>query len=389
MGEGGSISKTTGVAVVAEIAGDLNATFSKLDQDDNGRLDLGELKSLMLMLGGDEGDYTDEKVATLRHELDTNNDGFVSKAEFSTWYIKSENRLKHQAKWLFDQFDTDHDGLVHAVDVSELIKAVASPSADFVGLTPNVQAAVDEFATEVARGGTGCNFTQFQQWYEKTEFWQQAKTEAEVAGNAAEGLFQSVLRQLAEFPDMAMCERIIFVVLLPLNMTLALTIPDCRQPGKEHRCYLTFLMSIAWIGGFSWYMVVGITNIGEQLGISTFIMGLTFLAAGTSVPDMLSSVVVARQGKGDMAVSSSIGSNIFDVGVGLPLPWIFYTLVSYPKPIVVCNDGLAISIAILLGMVIVVISSVVAADWKMSHALGCFMFLLYVVYVIQEIYRAD
>ena len=50
-------------------------------------------------------------------------------------------------------------------------------------------------------------------------------------------------------------------------------------------------------------------------------MGLTFLAAGTSVPDLLTSVIVARQGQGDMAVSSSIGSNIFDVLVGLPFPW--------------------------------------------------------------------
>lgn len=45
-------------------------------------------------------------------------------------------------------------------------------------------------------------------------------------------------------------------------------------------------------------------------------MGLTFLAAGTSIPDLITSVVVARQGHGDMAVSSSIGSNIFDVTVG-------------------------------------------------------------------------
>ncbi len=46
------------------------------------------------------------------------------------------------------------------------------------------------------------------------------------------------------------------------------------------------------------------------------IMGLTFLAAGTSVPDLITSVLVAKQGKGDMAVSSSVGSNIFDVTVG-------------------------------------------------------------------------
>ena len=45
-------------------------------------------------------------------------------------------------------------------------------------------------------------------------------------------------------------------------------------------------------------------------------MGLTFIAAGTSMPDLITSVVVARQGLGDMAVSSSIGSNIFDVTVG-------------------------------------------------------------------------
>ena len=45
-------------------------------------------------------------------------------------------------------------------------------------------------------------------------------------------------------------------------------------------------------------------------------MGLTFLAAGTSVPDLITSVLVAKQGKGDMAVSSSVGYNIFDVTVG-------------------------------------------------------------------------
>lgn len=46
------------------------------------------------------------------------------------------------------------------------------------------------------------------------------------------------------------------------------------------------------------------------------VMGLTLLAAGTSVPDLITSVIVARKGFGDMAVSSSVGSNIFDVTVG-------------------------------------------------------------------------
>ena len=46
------------------------------------------------------------------------------------------------------------------------------------------------------------------------------------------------------------------------------------------------------------------------------VMGLTFLAAGTSIPDLITSVIVARKGHGDMALSSSIGSDMFDVTVG-------------------------------------------------------------------------
>ena len=52
------------------------------------------------------------------------------------------------------------------------------------------------------------------------------------------------------------------------------------------------------------------------MGISEEIMGLTILAAGTSIPDLITSVIVARKGLGDMAVSSSVGSNIFDTTIG-------------------------------------------------------------------------
>ena len=47
--------------------------------------------------------------------------------------------------------------------------------------------------------------------------------------------------------------------------------------------------------------------IGSLIHIPQAIMGLTFLAAGTSVPDLITSVIVAKKGFGDMAVSSSIG----------------------------------------------------------------------------------
>ena len=58
----------------------------------------------------------------------------------------------------------------------------------------------------------------------------------------------------------------------------------------------------------SYLMVWWADVLGGAFGISPPVMGLTFLAAGTSVPDLITSVIVAKKGLGDMAVSSSIGS---------------------------------------------------------------------------------
>lgn len=78
----------------------------------------------------------------------------------------------------------------------------------------------------------------------------------------------------------------------------------------------SFLGSIMWIAIYSYLMVWWATLVGDTFRMPSEIMGLTFLAAGTSIPDLITSVLVARKGLGDMAVSSSVGSNIFDVTVG-------------------------------------------------------------------------
>ena len=57
------------------------------------------------------------------------------------------------------------------------------------------------------------------------------------------------------------------------------------------------------------------------MNIPDSIMGLTFLAAGTSVPEAVSSVIVTSQGHGAMGISSSISSNTFDILLCLGLPW--------------------------------------------------------------------
>ena len=77
-------------------------------------------------------------------------------------------------------------------------------------------------------------------------------------------------------------------------------------------------------------MVWMITVIGFTFGIPDTVMGLTFIAAGVSVPDALSGIAVVREGHGDMAVSNAIGSNVFDILVCLGIPWFIQTAIINP-----------------------------------------------------------
>lgn len=129
-------------------------------------------------------------------------------------------------------------------------------------------------------------------------------------------------------------------------------------------------MSIVWIIIFSYFMVWWATVFGETFGIPDVVMGLTILAAGTSVPDMLTSVINIREGSADSAVSSSIGSNIFDVTMGLPLPWFIWSLANGFKPIDVVSDSLFISIIVLLFMLVVLVIVFVCYNWILSPKSG-------------------
>merc|ERR1712222_116695 len=118
-------------------------------------------------------------------------------------------------------------------------------------------------------------------------------------------------------------DQILWYLSLPIYASLYYTIPKPEPPRAFLVC---FGISLCWIAIFSTVLVYCVEIFGAVVfggGNSvTIVMSLTLLASGTSIPDLVSSMAVARAGEGDMAVSSSIGSNIFDILVGLPIPWI-------------------------------------------------------------------
>uniref|UniRef100_A0A668ACJ6 Sodium/potassium/calcium exchanger 1 n=1 Tax=Myripristis murdjan TaxID=586833 RepID=A0A668ACJ6_9TELE len=179
-----------------------------------------------------------------------------------------------------------------------------------------------------------------------------------------------------------------YLFLLPIVLPLWLTVPDVRRPVSRFFVF-TFLGSILWIAVFSYLMVWWAHQVGETVGISEEIMGLTILAAGTSIPDLITSVIVARKGLGDMAVSSSVGSNIFDITVGLPVPWLMFTMLHNGEPVTVSSNGLFCAIVLLFLMLLFVIFSIAMCRWRMSKKLGLTMFALYFVFLVLSVLLED
>ncbi|XP_022610336.1 sodium/potassium/calcium exchanger 1-like [Seriola dumerili] len=184
-----------------------------------------------------------------------------------------------------------------------------------------------------------------------------------------------------EWPD-TRCKQAIYLFLLPIVFPLWLTVPDVRKRQSRKFFVVTFLGCILWIVVFSYLIVWWAYRIGETVGISHQIM--TILAAEISIPDLITSVFVARKGQGDMAVSSCVGSNIFDITVGMPVPWLLYSSFHSSAPVAVSSNGLLLAVVLLFLMLLFVII-IASCKWKMNKLLGFIMLLLYFLFLLLRV----
>jgi Ca2+/Na+ antiporter len=99
---------------------------------------------------------------------------------------------------------------------------------------------------------------------------------------------------------------------------------------------------------------------------------------------MISSVIVAKQGRSGMAVSNAVGSNIFDILVGLGLPWLIYSL-STGEDVTGDTSQLDISISLLFGSVVFIFIAMWVKKWKIGQGTGYVLIGIYIAYVIAEL----
>jgi len=95
------------------------------------------------------------------------------------------------------------------------------------------------------------------------------------------------------------------------NAVDAHTVRSARYQGTID-LGLVVLGGLLLIGGAQ-LLVRGAVVIAELAGLSDRVIGLTIVAAGTSMPEMATSIVAARRGEAEIALANVIGSNIFNV----------------------------------------------------------------------------
>lgn len=123
--------------------------------------------------------------------------------------------------------------------------------------------------------------------------------------------------------------------------------------------------------------VNGATGIARMFGLSETLIGLTIVAIGTSLPELVTSLVAARKGQNEIAMGNVIGSNIFNL---LLILGVSATITPIPVQATSIIDAL-----VLIG--ISVVFYLPARRGKLGRAPGAIMALTYVVYTVYLIMR--
>lgn len=143
------------------------------------------------------------------------------------------------------------------------------------------------------------------------------------------------------------------------------------------RTWVQLLLIVAGLAllvlGSRWLVAAAIA-FAQKLGISELVVGLTIVAAGTSLPEVATSIMAALKGQRDIAVGNVVGSNIFNILGVLGL-----ASVVAPGDIPVAASALRFDIPIMIAVAVACLP-VMFNGYRIERWEGVFFFLFYVAY---------
>ncbi len=120
-------------------------------------------------------------------------------------------------------------------------------------------------------------------------------------------------------------------------------------------------------------LVTGAIGMAQSFGVSEAVIGLTIVAVGTSLPELVTSIIAARKGQSDVALGNIIGSNVFNI-FGI------LGVVALVQPVSVPAEIAAFDIWV-MGAATILLVALCRTGWRVTKAEGIALFGLYCAYI--------
>lgn len=174
-------------------------------------------------------------------------------------------------------------------------------------------------------------------------------------------------------------------VLYPLKWLLHHSLPDVMLKGGRQKYVSCLFISVLWLALLSYVMIKCCDGLGQWIGTSPIVMGLTLSAIGTSFPNLWSSMLVARQGLGNMAVSNAFGSNTFNICIALGLPWFCLVVISGDPYEKMRDDGIVFMVVLLMAILVLFYLAILLNSWRIKYWMSYYFVAVYIGVMIYAI----
>jgi cation:H+ antiporter len=154
-------------------------------------------------------------------------------------------------------------------------------------------------------------------------------------------------------------------------------IPVAEIGGARILIYV--VAGLAGLTGGATLLVDGAEGIARSAGVPDYIIGLTILAIGTSLPELVASIVAALRGHGDVAIANVLGSNMINVLGILGATSLITTLPFAP-------EIRTIDIWVMAGSTVVLIP-ILITGWRIARSEGLLLLAGYAGYIASIAYR--
>lgn len=150
--------------------------------------------------------------------------------------------------------------------------------------------------------------------------------------------------------------------------------PDEKQKSLPVQLLMILAGLICIVLG-SDFVVDGATEIAKVIGISERIIGLTIVAFGTSLPELVTSIAAARRGNADIAIGNIVGSNVFNI--------LFVAGTSALISPIVFESKFVLDTAVATATAVLLLVCVCNKEGKLKRSGGIIMLAAYAVYFVK------